>query len=110
MQVPPLVDQPGWLTALRSPAATLTAFAVAGRLVLIPAVTTLLRRDLKPELSQLADHERRIPAVERDVKELRHDVDRFAGMSEQLARIEEQLRTLLKDRSHPPHSHRTAAT
>ena len=96
--VPALSDTPGWLAALRSPAATLTAFAVAARLIVVPALMTLLRRDLKPELTKLADHEQRIPALERRVDESESDLRDLKKMPETLARIEEQLKTLLHDR------------
>ena len=97
MQVPTLSDPPGaawWLAVLRSPAALIVAFGATARWIVIPALTTLLRRDLKPELARLADHAERIPAVERDVKELQHDVSRFAEVPAILARIEENLRQL----------------
>lgn len=99
MQAVPPTSFP-WLSILREPAVLILAITVLFRLVLVPAILRLVRADLKPELDTVDKLRLEVPAVKAQVDVHANALERLADVPEGIARIEEQLRTLLKDRRH----------
>jgi hypothetical protein len=87
VQASEVASQSTWLELLHSPAAWLAGVSLFFRLVLWPAIRTLLRQDLKPELEQVS----KIPVLEERVGRVEEAI---ASVPKQLARIE----ALLEDR------------
>lgn len=85
-----------WIDLSRSPAVILGAIAVLVRWVIAPAVSTYNRRELAPELAQLAQVKDHSAATAGRVDNLERIVESLEGVPEAVARVEEQLKTLLK--------------
>ncbi len=100
MQAPLTSATPMWLQALYSPAAVLAAVAFLFRFVLVPALLKLMRQDLAPELARIEQHNQDIPRIDGRVGTVEDTLSGLSGIPVSLARIEEQLKTLLKDRKH----------
>ena len=83
---------------VRSPATVLASIALLVRWVIAPAVATFNRRDLRPELEQLALVAAAHPRLDERLQRLERALELLAEMPESIARLEEQVRTALKIR------------
>lgn len=98
MQVPTPSPTNVVLDVVRSPAMVIGACAVFVRWVLAPAITNYIRHELQSELSELG----KFPLFVERVTAVESAIERLSGVAEALARIEEQIKSIDRERrTHP---------